>query len=149
VQRRRQAWAGRPRWMRELAHRLVCLDETSVRTGLTRLHGRCPRGERLYGSAPFGRWHSQAFVAGRTCDEMIAPWIISGARNGNAFDTYVDTQLAPVLDPGTVVILDNLSTHRSPPAAASLKARGGWSALGGNRPPDGFLVPRTPAALQP
>ena len=112
--------------MRELAHRLVFLDETSVRTGLTRLRGRCPRGERLYGSTPFGRWHSQTFVAGLTCDELIAPWIIPGAMDGDTFDTYVETQLAPALAPGTVVILDNLSTHRSPRAAASLRQRGCW-----------------------
>ena len=112
--------------MRELAHRLVFLDETSVRTGLTQLRRRCPRGERLYGSTPFGRWHSQTFVAGLTCDELIAPWIIPGAMDGDAFDTYVETQLAPVLVPGTVVILDNLSTHRSPRAAASLRQRGCW-----------------------
>jgi transposase len=112
--------------MRELPHRLVFLDETSVRTGLTRLRGRCPRGERLYGSVPFGRWHTQTFVAGLTCDELIAPWIISGAMDRPAFDTYVETQLAPVLAPGTVVILDNLSTHRSLRAAAALKTRGCW-----------------------
>ena len=134
--------------MRELPHRVVFLDETSVRTGLTRLRGRGPRGERLYGSAPFGRWHSQSFVAGLTCDELIAPWIISGAMDGDAFDTCVETQLAPVPVPGTVVILDNLSTHRSPRAAASLRQRGCWFVLGRNRPPDGFLIPRTPAALQ-
>ena len=110
--------------MREFLHRLVFLDETSVRTGLTRLRGRCPRGERLYGSTPFGRWHSQTFVAGLTCDELIAPWIIPGAMDSDAFDTYVETQLAPVLVPGTVVILDNLSTHRSPRAAASLRQQG-------------------------
>ena len=126
MQRRRQDWARRQRWMRELPHRLVFLDETSIRTGLTRLRGRCPRGERLYGSTPFGRWHSQTFVAGLTCDELIAPWIISGAMDQSAFDTYVETQLAPVLAPGTVVILDNLSTHRSPRAAASLRNRGCW-----------------------
>jgi transposase len=112
--------------MRELPHRLVFLDETSIRTGLTRLRGRCPRGERLYGPTPFGRWHSQTFVAGLTCGELIAPWIISGAMDQAAFDTYVETQLAPVLAPGTAVILDNLSTHRSPRAAASLKARSCW-----------------------
>ncbi len=79
---------------------MVFLDETSVRTGLTRLRGRCPKGERLSGSTPFGRWHSQTFVAGRTCDERIAPWIIPSAMDGDAFDTYVETQLAPVLVPG-------------------------------------------------
>ena len=37
-----------------------------------------------------------------------------------------ETRLAPVLVPGTVVILDNPSTHRSPQAAAALKAKGCW-----------------------
>ena len=43
-----------------------------------------------------------------------------------AFDIYVETQLAPALLPGTVVILDNLSTHKSPKAVDMLKARGCW-----------------------
>ena len=55
---------------------------------------------------------------------LIAPWIITGAINGPAFDTCIETQLAPALDPGTVVILDNLSTHKSPPAAEALRHRG-------------------------
>ena len=126
VRRRRRDWIRRQRWMREVPHRPVFLDETSVRAGLTRLRGRCPRGERLFGSAPFGRWLSQTFVAGLTWDALIAPWIIPGAMDQPAFDTYVETQLAPVLAPGTVVILDNLSTHRSPRAAASLRQRGCW-----------------------
>ena len=46
--------------------------------------------------------------------------------NGPAFDAYIETQLAPVLDPGTVVILDNLSTHRSPRAAKALQTQGCW-----------------------
>ena len=57
---------------------------------------------------------------------MIAPWVINGAMNGPAFDTYIETQLAPARDPGTVVILDNLSTHKSPRAAEALRRRGCW-----------------------
>jgi transposase len=43
-----------------------------------------------------------------------------------AFDLYVETQLAPTLKPGDVVILDNLSAHKSQKAAETLKARGAW-----------------------
>lgn len=46
--------------------------------------------------------------------------------NGAAFDTYIGTQPAPVPDPGTVVIPDNLSTHKSPRAAEALRKRGCW-----------------------
>ena len=38
----------------------------------------------------------------------------------------LETHLAPLLNPGTVVILDNLSTHKSPRAADALKERGCW-----------------------
>lgn len=112
--------------MRAEPHRLVFVDETSVKTNLTRLRGRAPVGERLHGAAPFGRWHTQTFIAGLTCQGIVAPWVIDGAMNGVAFDTYIATQLAPTLEPGTVVILDNLSTHRSPRAAEALKRRECW-----------------------
>jgi len=46
--------------------------------------------------------------------------------DGLAFETCIETQLAPALDPGTGVILDNLSTHKSHRAAQALGARGCW-----------------------
>ncbi|WPZ31617.1 transposase (plasmid) [Sulfitobacter sp. OXR-159] len=46
--------------------------------------------------------------------------------NGHAFDTYIETQLAPELEPGAVVILDNPSTDQSPRAAEALRRRGCW-----------------------
>jgi len=46
--------------------------------------------------------------------------------NGPAFDTYIETQLAPLLEPGTLVIPDNLNTHKSPRTAEVLKDLGCW-----------------------
>jgi transposase len=46
--------------------------------------------------------------------------------NGEMFDRHAETQLAPTLQPGDVIILDNLSSHKSPTAAAALKAVGAW-----------------------
>jgi transposase len=112
--------------MRRTPERLVFIDETSVKTNLTRLRGRAPRGERLYGAAPFGAWNTQTFIAGLTSNGLIAPWLIKGAMNGAAFETYIRTQLAPALEPGTVVILDNLSTHKNAGAARALKEHGCW-----------------------
>lgn len=112
--------------MRRAPHRLVFIDETAVKTNLTRLRGRASVGERLFGAAPFGRWHTQTFIAGLTQDALIAPWVIQGAMNGPAFETYIETQLAPALQPGTVVILDNLSTHKTPAAARALEKHGCW-----------------------
>ena len=112
--------------MRRMPERLVFIDETSVKTTMTRLRGRAPMGQRLVGAAPFGKWRTQTFIAGLAQDGLIAPWVIEGAMNGAAFATYVETQLAPALSPGTAVILDNLSTHRNEQAAAALRRRGCW-----------------------
>jgi transposase len=112
--------------MRDMPHRLVFLDETSTTTRMTRLRGRAPCGERLLADAPFGHWGSQTFVAGLRCDELIAPWIIDGAMNRAIFETYVETRLAPCLAPGDVVILDNLSAHKSQTSQALLKVQGNW-----------------------
>ena len=46
--------------------------------------------------------------------------------NREIFETYVETQLAPTLQPGDVVILDNLASHKSEKAKAILKERGAW-----------------------
>lgn len=112
--------------MRNSPERLVFIDETSVKTNMTRARGRAPKGRRLHAHAPAGLWNTQTFIAGLTHDSLIAPWVIKGAMDRDAFDTYVETQLAPALDPGTVVILDNLATHKSPRAAQALKDRGCW-----------------------
>lgn len=112
--------------MREQPHRLVFLDETATTTKMTRLRGRARQGQRLKARAPFGHWKTQTFIAGLRCDELTAPWIIDGAMTREIFEAYVETQLAPTLQPGDVVILDNLPSHKSDKARELLKARGAW-----------------------
>jgi len=123
----RDVWRERrqPRMRRE-PHRLVFVDETSVNTKMVRLRGRSRRGQRLHADAPFGHWGTQTFIAGLRSDGLTAPWVIEKAINRSAFDIWVETQLAPTLSKGDVVILDNLAVHKSARAAACLKERGAW-----------------------
>jgi len=106
--------------------RIVFIDETAVKTNLTRQRGRSLRGTRLTASAPFGSWGTQTFIAGLTQDALIAPWVIKGAMDGSAFTAYIREVLVPELHPGTVVILDNLATHRNKEAANALREAGCW-----------------------
>ena len=78
-----------------------------------------PRGQRLVDHAPFGHWRRQTFVAAPRHNRLDAPWVMDGTMNRTMFDTYVETQLAPVLSKGDVIILDNLSSHKSQHAAGS------------------------------
>lgn len=112
--------------MRRQPGRLIFVDETSVKTNMCRLRGRALCGERLKADAPFGKWHTQTFIAGLRCDSLVAPWVVNGAMDGEAFAAYIETQLAPTLEPGDVVILDNLNTHKNQRAADALAARGAW-----------------------
>jgi transposase len=112
--------------MRLEPHRLVFIDETAVTTKMTGLRGRSRSGTRLEADAPFGHWRTQTFIAGLRIDELTAPWVLNGPMNRAAFETYIETQLAPVLQPGDVVIADNLSSHKSARAQGCLKAQGNW-----------------------
>ena len=127
VAERRDEWT---RWrlprMCQEPHRLIFLDETGTTTNMTRLRGRAPCGERLRMAAPFGHWHTQTFVAGLRCDGLVAPWVLDGPMNGEAFETYIETQLAPILARGDVVIMDNLSSHKSERVERLIRERGAW-----------------------
>lgn len=123
----RQVWRQKrqPR-MRQEPHRLVFIDETATTTKMTRTRGRARRGQRLRAKAPFGHWKTQTFIAALRCDGLTAPWIIDRPMNRQIFETYVETQLAPTLQRGDVVILDNLSSHKSEKAKESLEKVGAW-----------------------
>jgi hypothetical protein len=91
---------------------LVFVDETWAKTNMVRTHGRCPRGERLRMGFPHGHWKTTTFVAGLTTRGMIAPFVLGGPINRDAFETYVEKVLVPELRPGDLVIMDNLSSHK-------------------------------------
>ena len=100
------------------------IDETWASTNMARRYGRCPRGERLRMGVPHGHWKTTTFVAGLTTRGMIAPFVIDGAINRDAFETYVAEVLVPELAPGDVVVMDNLSSHKGPRVRELIEAAG-------------------------
>lgn len=91
---------------------------------MARRHGRCRRGERLRVGVPHGHWKTTTFVAGLTTRGMIAPWVLDGPINRDAFETWVGRVLVPTLTPGDVVIMDNLSSHKGPRVREMIEAAG-------------------------
>ena len=69
---------------------------------------------------------TQTFVAGLRCGGLTAPFVINAPMNRHIFETYVEKELAPSLKEGDIVIMDNLSAHKSPAAETAIKARGAW-----------------------
>ncbi len=92
--------------------RLVFIDETGASTKMTRLRGRAPRGERCVAPIPHGHWKTTTFTAGLRLGGMVAPMVLDGAMDGDAFRAYVEQVLVPELTKGDVVIMDNLPAHK-------------------------------------
>jgi transposase len=91
---------------------------------MARIHGRCLRGERLRMGFPHGHWKTTTFVAGLTLRGMIAPFVLSGPINRDAFETYVEKLLVPELRRGDIVVMDNLSSHKGPRARQLIETAG-------------------------
>jgi transposase len=104
--------------------RLVFIDETGTSTKMVRTRGRCRRGQRLIGKAPWGHWKTTTFTAGLRCDGLVAPWVLDGPMNGEAFLVYVEKVLAPNLAVGDIVVVDNLSAHKVEGVRAQIEAAG-------------------------
>lgn len=93
--------------------RLVFLDEMGAATDMTPTRGWAPKGERLRSYAPHGHWKTTTLVMGLRCDRLIAPLVIPCPMNGLIFAQYAREMLAKELSPGDVVVMDNLSSHKS------------------------------------
>ena len=103
---------------------MVFIDETGASTKLARRHGRCRRGERLDLALPHGHWKTTTFVGGLTYRGFIAPYVLDGAMDGATFRAWAEQMLAPLLQPGDVVIMDNLAAHKVQGVRQAIEAKG-------------------------
>ena len=120
--RHRSRWRVWQRYMD--AERFVFIDETSATTAMTRLSGWGPKGERLVDAAPQGHWKTTTFVAGLRASGIIAPFVLDGPMTGDAFRLYVEQVLAPELEPGDAVVMDNVSIHKVAGVPEAIRAAG-------------------------
>src|SRR5215203_4139412 len=104
--------------------RFVFLDETAATTAMTRLYGWGPRGERLVDAVPAGHWKTTTVVAGLRASGVIAPFTLDGPMTGAVFRAYVEQMLAPALERGDVVAMDNLSIHKVAGVKEAIRAVG-------------------------
>jgi transposase len=91
---------------------------------MVRRYGRCPRGARLVANVPHGHWKTLTLVAALRIDGISAPYVIDGAMDGPAFLAYVEQVLAPTLQQGDIVFMDNLRTHKVNGVEAAIEAVG-------------------------
>jgi transposase len=91
---------------------------------MARRYGRAPRGQRLVAKVPWGHWKTITFVAALRCDRITAPAVFDGPMDGNCFLAYVEQVLAPTLEPGDIVVMDNLASHNVAGIKQAIEAKG-------------------------
>jgi transposase len=104
--------------------KLVFVDETWASTNMARRYGRSPKGQRLVCPVPLGHWKTTTFVAALRHDRLTAPMVVDGPINGELFVAYVEQVLVPALEPGDVVVMDNLACHKRAGVRAAIEAAG-------------------------
>jgi transposase len=102
----------------------VFLDESGVTTEMTRRYGWAPRPERVSEAVPAGHWRTLTVLAALTTTGVLASMSIESPTDGDVFLAFVEQVLAPRLQPGHVVILDNLSAHKVAGVRELIEERG-------------------------
>jgi transposase len=102
---------------------LVFIDESGCNTTFHSRYGRSLRGQRLDSVVP-RNWKSNTTIIGALTLQDWQAMTLEGAMDRFAFDAFIEHVLVPGLRPGQIVVLDNLSTHKSEKARTMVEAAG-------------------------
>lgn len=102
----------------------VFLDESGAKTNMTRLYARAFDGGRIVDSTPHGHWHTTTMISSLRLNGDSASMVIGGPTDGAVFQAYVDKVLSSSLEPGDIVVADNLSPHTMPGVREAIEMKG-------------------------
>lgn len=100
------------------------MDESGFHIAMTRGYARAPSHQRAVGVVPRNHGTNYALICALGLAGPLAPLLIDGAVTGESFEYYVRYELGPQLQPGQVVIMDNLSAHHRPVIQTLIEACG-------------------------
>ncbi len=106
------------------AQRFVFVYEMGVNTSLSPVYECSLKGERAFCSGPRNWGRNVTLLASISTDRIGPCLAVEGATTTAVFETYVEQVLAPELRAGQVVVMDNLSAHKSGRVRESIEARG-------------------------
>ena len=91
---------------------------------MTRRYGRAARGQRVHDAVPAGHWRTLTLLGALGLGGVRAAMTVEAPTDGDVFLAYVEQVLGPRLEPGDVVVLDNLSAHKVAGVCELIEARG-------------------------
>jgi len=106
------------------ARRLVFVDECGTHTSLSPLYGWASKGQRARLKVTRNWGTNTTLLACITRKGMGPSLAVEGATTREVFEAYLEHVLAPVLKPGQLVVMDNLSSHKGGRVSELIEARG-------------------------
>src|SRR5262249_31661472 len=103
---------------------LWVIDEFGIHLAMSRAYARAPRGERATVVQRFETGANWSVIIALTFTGVRVPMMIEGAIDGEVLARYVGHFLAPQLQPGDIVLWDQVPTHQNRRALALIEARG-------------------------
>jgi transposase len=103
---------------------VVVVDESGTHLDMARRYGRAPRGQRVYVKQRRNYGKNMTLLASLTLEGMSDSMLVEGAVTIPVFEAFVEHVLLPTLRPGDIVIMDNLSAHKSSRVERLLRKRG-------------------------
>ena len=103
---------------------LVFVDECGTHTSMTRRRARAPRGTRARGAVPRNRGPVTTLIAGLSLAGMSPAMTVVGGTTAAVFATYLEKVLIPALQPGQVVVVDNVGAHKPDRMRSLVEAAG-------------------------
>ena len=91
---------------------------------MTRLRGRAPSGARLIDKVPHGPWMTTTLIGALAIDGVRCSMVVDGPVNTDVFEVFVEQVLVPALRAGDIVVMDNLSSHKSARTRSLIESRG-------------------------
>lgn len=103
---------------------MIFVDEMGINLDMSRAYGRAPKGERVVEEKPANTPSNTTVIGALGAKGLIASLSVEGSADGECFSRFVEQMLAPALEPGQVVLMDNVKTHKSPRVLQAIEAAG-------------------------
>jgi transposase len=106
------------------AERLVFVDEMGANISLAPLYAWSRRGERAFTSVPRNWGKNVTLLASMSLEGMGPCLAVEGSTTREVFEAYLEHALAPSLQPGQVMVMDNLTAHKGEKVRDLIEGRG-------------------------
>ena len=125
TERVRKVRAAYLAWQQQVdASKIICIDEAGCNDKMTRRVARSVKGARAIDHVPGRRGQSITLIGALSLQGIEAMITGEGGTTSEVWRAFVKQALIPVLKPGQIVVVDNLSSHKDKMARKMIEDAG-------------------------